>query len=97
MQTRSAEVLYHIAGLLLMAILLGACTSQAVTLVDPQSGATAECSGSGFGFAGLGLKGYIDDCVRQAETRGYVPLDNLTAEQRIELEKRGMLPKRSGT
>jgi hypothetical protein len=97
MQARSAEVLYSLAVLLLLAVLLAACTSQAMTLVDPQSGATAECSGSGIGFAALGLQGYIDDCVRRAETRGYVPLDKLTAEQRSDLEKRGMLPKRSGT
>jgi hypothetical protein len=43
------------------------------------------------------LQGYIDDCIRRGETRGYVPVDKLTPEERVELENRGLLPKSSGT
>lgn len=78
-------------------LLLPACTSQTVNLVNPQSGATLECSGSGFGLASAWVQGHIDDCIRRSETRGYVPIDKLTSEQRVDLERRGVLPKNSGT
>ncbi len=80
---------------LLVTILLlsPGCASQGVTFINPQSGATLECSGSGFGLGTAWVKGHIDDCVRRGETRGYVSVDKLTPEQRLDLEKRGLLPK----
>jgi hypothetical protein len=93
----SVKLPFPPAPLLLLLFLLPGCTSQTVNLVHPQSGATSECSGSGWGFASAWLTGYIDDCIRRAENRGYVPLDKLTPEQRLDLQNRGLLPKDSGT
>jgi hypothetical protein len=73
-------------------LLSSACSSQDVTLVHPQNGATVQCSGSGFGLGASWVKGYIADCVRHNERRGYVPLDELTPPQRAALAKRGLLP-----
>lgn len=70
-----------------------ACTSQNVMYVHPQSGASLECSGSGFGLGTAWVQGYIDECVRRSESRGFVALDKLTPEQRLDLESRGLLPK----
>jgi hypothetical protein len=82
--------------LLVALTLISGCSSQAVNLVHPQSGATLECSGSGFGLATAWIRGYIDECVRNSETRGYVPVDKLTPEQRLDLQRRGVLPKSAG-
>jgi hypothetical protein len=73
-------------------LLSSACSSQDVTLVHPHNGATVQCSGSGFGLGATWVKGYVDDCIRRNEIRGYVPLDKLTPQQRAALEKRGLLP-----
>jgi hypothetical protein len=97
MSTRAAKLSFPRTVLLISLFLLPACTSQAVNLINPQSGATLECSGSGYGLATAWLQGYIDDCIRRSETRGYVPLDKLTPEERVDLERRGVLPKSSGT
>jgi hypothetical protein len=72
---------------------VSACTSQGVRFVHPQSGATLECSGSGFGLGTAWVQGYIDECIRRSESRGFVALDKLTPEQRLDLESRGLLPK----
>jgi hypothetical protein len=72
---------------------VSACTSQSVMFIHPQSGATLECSGSGFGLGTAWIQGYIDDCIRRSESRGFVALDKLTPEQRLDLESRGVLPK----
>jgi hypothetical protein len=74
-------------------LILPGCASRTVNLVDPQSGATAECSGSGYSLGAALLQGHIDDCVQRSEARGYVTVDKLTPEQRADLEKRGLLPK----
>jgi hypothetical protein len=96
MGTLTAKWTYLGAAAALSLFLPTACTSQSVNLVNPQSGATTECSGSGFGLAGAWLQGYIDDCIRRSESRGYVAFDKLTPEQRDDLERRGLLPKSSG-
>jgi hypothetical protein len=97
MQTRDWVSPLPPAVLLLPLLSLPACTSQTVSLINPHSGATVECSASSFGLAMAFLQGYIDDCIRRGETRGYVPVDKLTPEERVELENRGLLPKSSGT
>jgi hypothetical protein len=61
--------------------------------VHPQSGATLECSGSGFGLGTAWVQGYIDECIRRSESRGFVAVDKLTPEQRLDLKSRGSLPK----
>jgi hypothetical protein len=69
------------------------CTSQTVKMVQPQTGATAECSGSSYGFGPLFSESVVDSCTRVYETRGYVALQRLTPEDRASLEQRGLLPK----
>jgi hypothetical protein len=70
-----------------------ACSSQTVKLIQPQSGATAECSASGFSFGAAWVEETLGECAQPYESRGYVRLDRLTAEQRADLERRGLLPK----
>lgn len=72
---------------------LSACTSQSVTMIQPQTGATAECRGSSVGFGQLFTESFVDSCTRVYENRGYVPLERLSAEERARLEQRGLLPK----
>ena len=78
-----------------LALLLGlsACTSQTVKMIQPQTGATAECSGSSVGFGQLFTESFTDSCARVYENRGYVALERLTPEERASLERRGLLPK----
>ncbi len=78
------------AGLLLA---FAGCTSQTVKMVQPQTGATAECSGSSYGFGPLFTESFVDSCARAYENRGYVALQRLTPEDRARLEQRGLLPK----
>jgi hypothetical protein len=71
---------------------LSGCSSQAVTLVHPGGAATANCSASGTGL-GIGwAEGFVDSCVRRYQSMGYVRLDELTPQQRAELQKQGSLP-----
>jgi hypothetical protein len=75
--------------------MIPACSTHGITLVHPQTGATVQCSGSGFGL-GLGtgwIENYVEECTRRNGARGYVPVEKLTPEQRDELEKRGRLPR----
>lgn len=73
-------------------LLISACSSQEIRLIHPQTGATVECSGSGFGLGAAWVENHIGDCRKRNENRGYIPLDKLTPEQRADLEKRGLLP-----
>ena len=73
-----------------------ACTTHGVKLVHPQSGATMECSGSGFALGSAWVQSYLDDCIRRGESRGFAQLNKLTPEQRLDLESRGLLPKSDG-
>lgn len=74
-------------------LLFSACTSQTVKMIQPQSGATAECSGASFGIAPFFAESFVDGCARAYENRGYVALQRLTPEERTNLERRGLLPK----
>jgi hypothetical protein len=62
-------------------------------MIQPQSGATAECSGSSYGFGQLFTESFVDSCARAYEQRGFVPVERLTPEDRGRLEKQGLLPK----
>ena len=77
----------------LMFLTLSACASQTVKFVHPQSGATAECSASGFGIGASFSEGFVNGCGRAYEDRGYVQVERLTPEQRANLERRGLMPK----
>jgi hypothetical protein len=88
MKTRSFR------GIVLASLLAFAgCTSQTVKMVQPQTGATAECSGSSYGFGPLFSESVVDSCTRVYENRGYVARERLTPEDRASLEQRGLLPK----
>jgi hypothetical protein len=76
-----------------LSLALSACTSQTVTMIQPQTGATAECSGSSVGFGPLFTESFVDSCARVYENRGYVAMQRLTPEERASLERRGLLPK----
>jgi hypothetical protein len=82
-QISFASLLLAIAG----------CASQTVKMIQPQTGATAECSGSSYGFGQLFTESFVDSCTRAYENRGYVALQRLTPEDRARLEQRGLLPK----
>jgi hypothetical protein len=71
---------------------LSGCSSQAVTLVHPGSAATAKCSASGTGLGTGWAQGFVDSCVARYKSMGYVPLDELTPQQRAEMQKQGSLP-----
>jgi hypothetical protein len=72
---------------------LGACASQTVKMIQPQTGATADCSGSSVGIGPLFSESFVDSCARVFQDRGYVPMERLTPEERANLERRGLLPK----
>ena len=72
---------------------VAACSSQSVKLIQPQSGATAECNASGFGIGAAWVEETLGGCLRPYESRGFVRLERLTPEQRADLEQRGLLPK----
>lgn len=72
---------------------MSACASQSVKMVQPQTGATADCSGSGYGIGTSFGDGFVAGCTRAYENRGFVRLEQLTPEQRASLEQRGLMPK----
>jgi len=74
-------------------LILSACSSQNVKFIHPQSGATAECSASGFGIGASFSESAVTGCGRTYEERGYVKVEQLTPDQRSDLERRGLLPK----
>jgi hypothetical protein len=77
--------------LLLTALALAACSSRSVELINPKSGATAKCSAMGAGIGAAWVQSYIGKCIREYESTGYVKMEELTPEQRADLEKRGLL------
>ena len=89
MKTRTFEPIAF-AGLLLA---FAGCTTQTIKMIQPQTGATAECSGSSYGFGQLFTESFVDSCTRVYENRGYVALQRLTPEDRAHLEQRGLMPK----
>jgi hypothetical protein len=83
----------RLALLSITLLALSSCASEGIKFVHPQSGATAECSASGFGIGAAFVEGTIADCATRYEAKGYWPLEKLTAEQRLDLDKRGLLQK----
>lgn len=74
-------------------IILAGCSSQTVKMIHPQTGATAECSASGFSIGASMTDGFVGGCASSYQNRGYVKLDQLSAGERSSLEQRGLLPK----
>ena len=93
MKTRQSH--YYAEWIIFAGLLLAipACTSQTVKMIQPQTGATAECSGSSVGIGPLFSESFVDGCSRAYENRGYVAVQRLTPEERASLEQRGLLPK----
>ena len=87
----SCRLNYYYVALLLLTP--AGCASQTVKFIHPQTGATAECSASGFGIAASFSEGVVRGCGRAYQERGFVQLDQLTPEQRAGLEQRGLMPK----
>jgi hypothetical protein len=92
MKNRKTQIAAGTAVLTGLSLLAG-CTSQTVTMIQPSTGATAECSGTSYGFGPLFSEKVADSCARVYEDRGFVPLERLTPEDRAILEQRGLLPK----
>lgn len=86
---RTKVLLPALAALCLSAI---GCTNQTVAMIQPQTGATAECSGSSYGFGQLFTESFVDSCARAYEQRGFIPMDRLTPEERARLQRQGLLP-----
>jgi len=80
-------------ALVVLLLPLAGCTSQTVKMIQPQTGAIADCSGSSYGFGQLFTESFVDSCARAYENRGYVALQRLSPEDRARLEQRGLLPK----
>ena len=79
--------------LLLCWLSLSSCSSRSITMVHPQSGATVKCGASGTGFMAAEAGRIVEKCIKSYERRGYMAVENLTPEQRADLERRGLLPK----
>lgn len=80
-------------SIIVIVLSLAGCSSQTIKLIHPQSGATAECSASGFAIGASISDGIVGGCSRAYEERGYVALEHLRPDQRMSLEQRGLLPK----
>lgn len=92
----TCQSLAHVArscSLMIIFALLGGCASQSIKLIHPQSGATAECSASGFAVGVSIADGIVGGCSRAYEERGYVRLERLQPDERASLERRGLLGK----
>ena len=62
-------------------------------MIHPETGATADCSGSSVGIGPLFSESFVESCARVFQDRGYIPVERLTPEERANLERRGLLPK----
>lgn len=72
--------------------IIAACASDSVLLVNPRTGASVKCAASGSGIMAPAATGMVDDCIRRYGP-DYVPVERLTPEERIDLERRGVLPR----
>lgn len=78
---------------LVFGIAVSSCSSESITLVNLNSGATTKCSSTGTGLGTEWARTFIDSCIMHYKDMGYVPIDELTPEQRDDLQRRGYLPK----
>ncbi len=78
-----------------VALLLGlqGCSTRSVSLIHPGTGATARCEETGTGLLAANVGVMLENCVKEQEAKGYLPMEKLSPEQRSELDRRGLLPK----
>jgi hypothetical protein len=93
MKTQNSRDCVKVITLAVSLLAVSACTSQNVKMIQSQTRATAECSGSSFSMGPLFSESFVNGCARVYENRGYVALQRLTPEERASLERRGLLPK----
>jgi len=79
--------------ILLLVLSLQGCATRSALMIHPQSGSTIRCGATGTGILAGSAAGLIEECIRDYESRGYVPMEKLTQEQRADLKRRGLLPK----
>jgi len=72
---------------------LSSCASQSVMLVHPQSGSTVRCEEEGVGLLAAAVGARVQDCLESYRSKGFVRTEDLTREQRADLERKGLLPK----
>jgi hypothetical protein len=92
MKKMSARGIYRLS-LVIILVTMTACSTHEIKLINPQTGATAQCNASGYGLGASLGEGFAGGCSRSYEDRGYVRLDRLTPDERASLERRGLLPK----
>ena len=93
MKNPNAQSFFEAIILAGVSLVLAGCMGQTVKMIQPQTGATSECSGSSYGFGQLFTESFVDSCARAYQDRGFVPLERLTPTDRASLEQRGLLPK----
>ncbi len=91
--TRREKITSRSLGIFLLCLSTISCASQSVMLVHPQSGTIIRCGAAGVGIMAGSAVSLVDECLKQYEAQGYLPVENLTLEQRADLERRGVLPK----
>jgi len=89
---KSVPRAWTILRLVVFCMAVSSCSSEAVTLVNLNSGATTKCSATGTGLGTGWARTFVDSCVARYKSMGYVRIDDLTAEQRADLQKGGSLP-----
>jgi hypothetical protein len=93
MTNRSFPRTVGLSSAMVILLTLAGCSSQSTKLIHPQSGATAECSASGFAIGVSIADGIVGGCSLAYEERGYVLLERLQPDERASLERRGLLGK----
>lgn len=93
MKDRKSPVVAEAIIIASFLLAVSACATQTVKMIQPETGASAECSGSSAGMAPLLAESFVDSCARVYKERGFVPVERLTPEERASLERRGLLPK----
>jgi hypothetical protein len=74
---------------------LHGCAQRSVTLIHPGTGATARCEEAAYGVLAANVGVLIENCLKEHEGKGYLSMEKLTAQQRSELERRGLMSKPS--
>jgi len=74
MKNRNAQIFTKSIIVTAVSLVIAGCTGQTVKMIQPQSGATAECSGSSVGFGQLFTESFTNSCARVYENRGFVPM-----------------------